>query len=683
MSEGLRKNKKRIIAVLVIILMVVFIIDIGVQRGGGDPSANEVIGYVGADETRITNGEYRQAVAEWDLLSQGMMAQFTPRFLAEILLNHLPVQGQDFLAQFIAMQAMQSVEALTYGIDARTYMLLVKEAERLGIETNRDRREGVLGNLAELPTPDPELRDRAVLNWLNVLEVFYRMTSAVKVSPAHALHEVAEQQQQVSLQVVPFSAADFKEQVPEPTAEQLQAHFQKYRDVDAEANEFGVGYRFPNRVKVEYIKIPKDAIAKTITDEDIYKYWKDNQSQFQRPPDTQPATTMPEGPLGPAATMPATAPATAVASTQPTTRPWTEVKDQIRDILANQRAVAMTTTVNQMLRADWPNFREAVRAGGPGAATRPSTVQTSLGVPYNSYPYLQELQKRVQKQKESRGVLPELFWDDNFLTRRELEQLPGIGKARVRTPDGRPIPFAQYAIENAEPFLSAAQIRQAQDLQAQTFALYQPSPPFFEEATGNYYIFRLTGADPAHPAESLAIVESRVREDWKSLQAYELAKQAARKLLEDAKAQGLENAAGDRKIITTGRFSADPSAQSVPNYTLSPQATRRLIMGGFDLLSQRVKTKEVHPIGVIDLPRAFTSVVARVAEATPATRDQFFAIRVQQTQQTQEFQRIQQLMMKWFDAEAVAQRVNFKATEFAPEPTRRRPAAPPPVFPGM
>lgn len=681
MSERLRKYRKKIIAVLVIILMIVFVVELGLSRGGGDPSADEVVARFG-DGQEITNAEQRQFAAEWNLLTRGEMAQYTPRFLGDALLSNLPVQGQDFMAQFMAMQAMRSVEALTGSIDERTYMLLVKEADRLGIQLNRDRLEEMRNILSRLPSQAPETRDRAVINWMNVVEVFNRMSRAVKVSPAQALHAVARQQQQVALEVVPFSAADYKEQVPEPTPEQLQAFFEKYRDVSAEASEFGIGYRFPDRVKVEYIKVPKDAIAKTITDEDIYKYWKDNQAQFQRLPDTQPAATLPEGPIGPsAATMPATAPAAPVASTQPTTRPWTEVKDEIRDILANQRAAAMAASINQTLRADWPNFREAMRAPG-ASATQPSRAQTSLGVPYNTYPYLQALQKRIQAQKESRGVLPELVWDDNFLTPRELEQLPGIGQARLRTPDGRAIPFPQFAIGSAEAFMTEAERRQAQENRFQTQALYQPSPPFYEEATGNYYIFRLTDAQPAHPAESLAVVESRVREDWKSMQAYELAQQAARKFLEEAKAQGLQQAAGDRKVITTGLFRNDPNAETLPSYALSPPATRKLIEGGFDLLADRVRTGDEHPLGVIDLPRAFTSTVARLAEATPATRDQYFAVQVQQTRQMQEFERITQMMFKWFHPEAVADRLDFEPVEWS-EPAPAGAAPPPmPVIPG-
>src|SRR5688572_14717495 len=107
MSEGLRKNKKKIMAVLVIILMIVFVIDIGMQRGGADTSADELIGLVGNDESKVTVGQQRQAAAEWNILTRGEIAGFAAEQLGLALIANLNVQGQDFMARFYAMQAMQ------------------------------------------------------------------------------------------------------------------------------------------------------------------------------------------------------------------------------------------------------------------------------------------------------------------------------------------------------------------------------------------------------------------------------------------------------------------------------------------------------------------------------------------------------------------------------------------------
>src|SRR5688500_11531943 len=99
MSEGLRKNKRKIMAVLVIILMIVFVVDIGMQRGGADASADEAIGFIGKDEEKLTVGEQRQAAEEWNPLTRGEMAALTPRFLADALLSNLDLQEQNFMAQ--------------------------------------------------------------------------------------------------------------------------------------------------------------------------------------------------------------------------------------------------------------------------------------------------------------------------------------------------------------------------------------------------------------------------------------------------------------------------------------------------------------------------------------------------------------------------------------------------------
>ena len=136
----------------------------------------------------------RQAQTEWNLLTRGELGRFTSDSLAQLLLEEMGIQGQDFMAQFTAMRSGQQVAGQ---LDEMTYLLLVKEAERLGISLNRDQVEQIRTSLASVPSADPETRERAVLNWMNVREVFNRMSRAAKVSPA--LKQAAEQEPELAL----------------------------------------------------------------------------------------------------------------------------------------------------------------------------------------------------------------------------------------------------------------------------------------------------------------------------------------------------------------------------------------------------------------------------------------------------------------------------------------------------
>ncbi|MGE5609160.1 MAG: hypothetical protein ACM359_07890, partial [Bacillota bacterium] len=191
--------------------------------------------------------------------------------------------------------------------------------------------------------------------------------------------------------------------------------------------------------------------------------------------------------------------------------------------LAEDLAALMAKNVRQLLNADWGAYRSAAIAAGP--TTAPSTsVSTAMGVPYNTYVYLQRLQTRVQTLKDSRNVLPELVSEAGWLSRDDLANLPGIGRSFFITPDRRGVPFANYAVDRVAAFLTDAQRKQAQENHIDLLSLYQPSQPV-RDAEGNYYVFRVTAADPTHAPATLAEVEKKVRDDWTTAQAYDKAKQ--------------------------------------------------------------------------------------------------------------------------------------------------------------
>src|SRR5688572_6713456 len=146
MSERLRRNNKKIMAVLVVFLMIVFVVDMGLRRDGGDDGASQVIGHLG--DAELTGADIRQAQTEWNLLTRGELGRFTSDSLAMLLMEEMGIQGQDFMAQFTAMRSGQQVAGQ---LDEMTYLLLVKEAERLGIALNRDQVEQMRTRLASVP----------------------------------------------------------------------------------------------------------------------------------------------------------------------------------------------------------------------------------------------------------------------------------------------------------------------------------------------------------------------------------------------------------------------------------------------------------------------------------------------------------------------------------------------------
>src|SRR5439155_16654028 len=89
-----------------------------------------------------------------------------------------------------------------------------------------------------------------------------RASSPIKVSVPMVRHAIAENLQRLNLKLVEFPAADYVAKVPPPTTQQLDEQFKKFANADAvlvdtKTNPHGFSYRFPDRVKLQYITVPR------------------------------------------------------------------------------------------------------------------------------------------------------------------------------------------------------------------------------------------------------------------------------------------------------------------------------------------------------------------------------------------------------------------------------------------
>ena len=697
MIKILRKYNKKILAVLGVFLMISFIADLGFRRYGRLQGEGQSPGAIG--KQAITTAEYQYAWQAWQMLRGGMAGLAQPIGLGPDgqpeYLTLMDSQLAIKLAGSLPPQyALGTARAILRKLTPTDFLLLLKEAQRMGIVVSEDRVQAILQQVSEFPTDEPAFRERVVRDWLTVFEAFDHIADSVKISQALGVHQVAREEQQVSLKYVPFRADDFTKGVPAPTTQQITDFFNKYKNADPESNDPGIGYRYPNRVKIEYIGIPFENIKKAISDEDTYEYcarhWPELPFPTTQPStqaSTQPATQpVAEGPATKQATMPAVA---AAPTSLPTTRPWKDlstadrirawdqVKDSIRDNMARELTVAVTKNAMQIINGDWAMYRQ-------GIVTGQKSEETAVGVPFDGPSYMIRLAKKIQASKEARNVLPETASTGDWQSKKDLAEMPGIGKSRLGISGSRQtVSFADYAFERAAAFMSDADKKVAQENQVQLLATFQPSLPL-DDVKGNYYIFRITAGDPAHAAATVAEVEGKVKSDWTATQAYDLAKQAAGKFLESAKSQGLDaaaKAAGDLPVTTTGLFYNNARAE-IPKFTLGEQAKPKLIEDAFGLLRQRLQSGNLHPMQQVDLPRARIAVVAQLENATPAIEHPGFAQRVFATQNNAEGELLIGLAANWFNPEQIQHRMDFKPSEAS---TRRRgperpEPIPPPIF---
>src|SRR5437899_3332193 len=318
MLATLRKNNKKIMAVIGVFLMIAFVADYRVRGRMGNRRGSDVIGRVGGET--VYGVEYQNARAEWEMLNKDL------RFIR-------PARGSDGRQQMDyfsyaewelirrisaafpqqPMIAVMAARRITSQIDGTTYMLLLREARKMDIHPGRDAVQEALTALQEIPGGDPVLREQAVANWLTIMAAFDRIASAPKVTPAESLRFLARQQQEISLQLVEFRAEQFMKDIPEPTRPQLEEFFNKYRNENPDTSESGFGYRYPNRVRIQYMRVPREKLKATVTLEDTYSYFRNNPEKFEAEnttqPTTEPTTRTALGPELPS-TRPATAPTT-------------------------------------------------------------------------------------------------------------------------------------------------------------------------------------------------------------------------------------------------------------------------------------------------------------------------------------------------------------------------------------
>ena len=606
MYRFVKKHGKKLMAIFGAFLMVSFAASgmLTPGQGGGNP----VVGRVGDD--KIRGQDVFVARQDWQLLTRlpggGTGQDGRPRPLSAML----GPQIEDEITRRPVL-----------------FLLLQKEAEQLGVTVSQDTLQTVLTSTPGLVTTDPDRNDqisRAVRSLLLVLNAGQRAASVIKVTDPMIEHQLAQVQQSITLDAVDFTTAKYIDQAKahEPTAAEIKAHFEKYADTVAgdasEANPFGFGYKYPDRVKLQYIVVPRSDVRKAVEgsrtpyewEVEARKYYRQNQAQFQTAPTTQPKQAFD-----------LTAPAS-----QPTTKPYDAVQQEVKDQLINdeteRRMTAIRDRIVSTLGADWVAYRNSPAAAelekaGAGATTQSSTAPTtgaatagavanapesSQGVPYASFEYLQKLAQQIQAQKQF-GVLPTaVSIADRWLTLDDLNKLPGVGQAQLNG-----VPMGSYVMSTAAPFIPDEQRKEGGWLR-----VMEPTRPMLDQ-NDSIYIVRISAADPSHKPATIAEVERQLRADLLTARAYELAKADATKTLEQARRQGLKDAAAGRGIVSVGPLTNRPG-QVVPPLALTGAASDRFVNRAFKLLSTTRPSSP--PAGGATGGASNTSAAAGAATAT-------------------------------------------------------------------
>jgi hypothetical protein len=316
--KWLRRNNKKIMAVVVIVLMFAFVggsaLQYILQPKGG---VNSAYAYYGK-KAKITHVMVVEAGAEIEIL-QGLQADAVLRQqdLRGILLGEL-LFSQSRGSPALMSQVMQMIRRSQYFISDRQlsemyertvipavyWILLTEEAESAGIRVPTSDVGGLLGRI--IPQLFNGQSYAAVMNGMmnrfrtseeNILETFGKLLSVLQyaqticsvedVTIPQLMHTASRNGTTLNAEFVQLPARAFADKQNQPGNDALQAQFDKYKGslpgTTTQDNPFGFGYKLPDRLQIEYVALKLQDVAGTVpmpTQEEAEVYYRQNRQRL-------------------------------------------------------------------------------------------------------------------------------------------------------------------------------------------------------------------------------------------------------------------------------------------------------------------------------------------------------------------------------------------------------------------
>lgn len=653
MHNWIKNNQKKLLAVFGVLLMVVFILPTAPQML---QSYDTPVGMAG--NQKVLRSEMAQAHMQWEFIASRIAPQAMYLF------------GGNELWPMVMFSA-KTVSAINQ--DPALFLLMQHEARAMDIHVSPEEVDLYVGRLNTMLPPasswdEAQARRQSIQSLLLVGQAFDRVSSVIKVSQPRVNQEVAEQSQSVQLKLIEFTAASFTADIPAPTDEEVQAQITKFgsvdpQQIDVQTNPFGLSYRLPDRVKLQYLVIPRtqfhEQAEKSQTEFDwrsqAYDWYERHPKQYET---TEPATQ--ESSFDDKADLtlgPTTAPTSQPTATTTHLRPFDEVYGQIKtDLLkplVDQRVRQVQDRVASLLQKGFEQY-EAKKDG------RTLSGSTGLSAEYSSYDYLLQVAQQIEREYDITLTVQEI--SNRWLSEGDLMGLAELGSAVVPgINNSAPTPFANYVLSQAQAFQENPDKNSFDSLK-----IFQPSTALLSVGQ-DVIFFRLTDAQPAHAPETdeqRQEVAGAAARDLQNIAAYNKALEAAKAAYQAAQdGQSLTEVAQGRKIIETGPISrmyrSFGGGTLIQDYSVG--AASREIFGdkAFGLLHDAT-TERRHPKTLIELPRDGKVDLAELDSINHLQSGDANELLIRSTNQARISDLIS-LAMDWFNPDSIRQRTQWKA----------------------
>lgn len=501
MLKWFRKYNKYILAVGASLLMIAFLVPQSLQMLG-ESGRNYTIGTIGDDEIKVN--DQRAAAVDLQLLSV-IFSRVHPQ-LANFAVQASPIEWllmHNEAGRMRLSAGDNDAHALLtqMGYDDTEKMNDLLKTTKVGVEdiyrvvadwiTIESYKELVTGR-THTPVAD---RVGEYLTWLNYLAggqippmyVIPKLIEASQGKPRMSepvlMRAVADQASQASIEAVAVAIDPYLNDVQAPTSEKLGELFDKYKsDLPGEGKPYGFGYRFPDRVKIEYLSIPFDRVEASVRvdESEAVRYYDQNPDEFTVTPSTQPED--------------------GDAEVKPAVKRYAQVRGEILDKLKRQEA---TKIARQMASRAQSLLQEQMRQ----LSRKDKDGYRELSADFVPAP-LKDIAVRMQEQF---NVLPNVtVLDSAWLTEQSLATVPGIGTSRLS--NNARTSFVDYALGVREC--------KREDYVGPRLQAGLPSLTL-SGFDGSHFIFRVIEAQPSRDPTSLDEVRDSVVQDARRLAAYE------------------------------------------------------------------------------------------------------------------------------------------------------------------
>lgn len=345
-------------------------------------------------------------------------------------------------------------------------------------------------------------------------------------------------------------------EIPDPTPEQLQAHFEKYQKVKPADGEFGIGYVLPERAKLAWFEVNAGEIAKVMKPDPIAV-----SKEFQLHRDKYPGEFAAE-------------------------------KGKIEQAIVKSRTDELMGEIDRVYKARLRAATRKLEADGP-IRKLPADWATTR-------PTIEGLAEEVrQAVEEAEGVKLPTFkvvrLADAWTRLDEAASLPGIGKGVLK--------LGTRTSDIQEVLASVADFDPKAPMGLQTLV---PSDAPLEVGEDRYYFCILATKGEA-PAESLDEVRPRAILDFKRIAAFEKLKAQAPQFQSLAVSDGLEALGRSFEKPASGATPAVPALPVMKNLTIS----RNQVAGAFG--------QSVPNVGELDVPELRDAVMNAADAMGPTT----------------------------------------------------------------